>query len=62
MTPTERAQKGAAARAAKLTPAERSASARKAVQTRWAKYRKEHGQAPTETVFLGVGYTFWYVG
>jgi len=32
-------KKGGAARAAKMTPAERSESARKAVQARWAKAR-----------------------
>jgi hypothetical protein len=33
--------KGGKSRAAKLTPEERSAIARKAVQTRWAKARKK---------------------
>ena len=32
--------KGGKARASKMTPAERSASARKAVLTRWAKAKK----------------------
>lgn len=37
-TPKEaRAKKGAKARAAKLTPAERSAIAKKAAETRWKK-------------------------
>jgi hypothetical protein len=36
-------RRGGPARAAKLTPAQRSESARKAVQARWAKARKEAG-------------------
>lgn len=35
-------RKGGKARAKKLTPEERSASARKAVQARWARKKKEH--------------------
>jgi hypothetical protein len=34
-------KKGGAARAKKMTPEQRSASARKAVQARWAKARKK---------------------
>mgnify|MGYP001562676553 FL=1 len=58
----ERGRKGGKIRAMKLTPAERSAIARKAVQARWAQYRRAQEQLPTETVFLGVGYTFWWQG
>jgi hypothetical protein len=36
-------KKGGLARAAKLTPAQRSASARKAVQARWAKEKAKSG-------------------
>jgi hypothetical protein len=36
-------KRGGPARAARLTPAQRSESARKAVQARWAKARKESG-------------------
>ena len=36
MTPHEMAVKGGVARSAKMTPAERSASARHAVRARWA--------------------------
>jgi len=36
--------KGGPARAAKMTPEERSESARKAVQARWEKKRKEDGK------------------
>jgi hypothetical protein len=38
-------QKGGLARAAKLTPRQRSASARKAVQARWAKAKEGKNQA-----------------
>jgi len=38
-------KKGGLARAAKLTPAERSESARKAVQTRWAKTKTKRSAA-----------------
>jgi hypothetical protein len=37
------AKKGGHARAAKLTPAQRSESARKAVQARWAKSKSKEG-------------------
>ena len=55
MTPHDRAHKGGMARAAKLTPAERSSIARKAVQARWARYQQQHGQAPTATVSQAQG-------
>ena len=56
MTPYDRAKKGGTARAAKLTPAERSAIARHAVQSRWAKYRRH---AQTETVSDVQWMTVW---
>ena len=37
--------KGGPARAAKMTPEERRESARKAVEARWERYRKETSQA-----------------
>ena len=36
--------KGGKARAANMTPEERSEAARKAVNARWAKWRREHQQ------------------
>jgi hypothetical protein len=42
-------RRGGPARAANLTPAQRSESARKAVEARWAKARKETGFAPVST-------------
>ncbi len=39
-------KKGGPARAAKLTPAQRSESARKAVQARWANVKKVTGSRP----------------
>lgn len=47
MNDKERASKGGKARAAKMTPEQRSASARKAVNARWAKVRA--AQVPTVT-------------
>lgn len=41
-------RKGGLARAKKLTPAQRSESARKAVQVRWAKYRAAKKKAEKE--------------
>ena len=55
MTTHDRAHKGGKARATKLTPAERSASARHAVQARWAQYRQR--QEPTATVSHAQGVT-----
>ncbi len=40
-------KKGGPARAARLTPAQRSESARKAVQTRWARVKQERESAGT---------------
>ena len=37
--------KGGKARAAKMTPEERSESARKAAKARWAKKRREEGES-----------------
>jgi hypothetical protein len=41
--------KGGAARAAKMTPEQRSASARKAVRARWAKAGKPVASEPSES-------------
>lgn len=60
MTPHDRARKGGKARAAKLTPEERSANARKAVQARWAKLRQLKKQDHTETVSHAQGVTLWW--
>jgi hypothetical protein len=47
-------KKGGPARAAKLTPEQRSESARKAVQARWSKVKKEEsGEAAAATSVLG---------
>jgi hypothetical protein len=43
-------KKGGLARAAKLTPEQRSASARKAVQARWAKDKAGSNRSPAQTV------------
>lgn len=40
-------KKGGKARAAKMTPEERSESARKAAKARWDKKRREEGQGAT---------------
>src|SRR5580658_10320188 len=40
-------KKGGPARAAKLTPGQRSESARRAVQARWAKAKQAASQSPT---------------
>lgn len=41
--------KGGPARAAKMTPEERSESARKAINARWAKYYNDKQQPPSST-------------
>ena len=51
MTAHERASRGGKARAAALTPEQRSESARRAVQARWAKV----GQDPTVVITVGPG-------
>ena len=53
---------GGHARAVKLTPAQHSASARKAVQARWAKHRRYAGHADTTTVSHAQGATWWAWG
>ena len=45
----EFARKGGKARAKKLTPEQRSEAARKAVQARWAKARREKAAARRKT-------------
>jgi hypothetical protein len=45
-------KKGGPARAAKLTPGQRSESARKAVQARWAKAKRGRGEMTTTAPLL----------
>lgn len=47
---TELGRRGGKARAGKLTPAERSESARRAVNARWERYRRKHPKAKKSIV------------
>ncbi len=58
MDKNERASQGGHARAAKLTPEQRSASARKAVNARWAKARRQ--KTYTATVSNAHALTYSY--
>ena len=60
MDKKERASRGGHARAAKLTPQQRSEIARKAVNARWAKVRA--GRPRTYTVSHGSSLTIFYDG